>query len=493
MRLSDFSKIILFGVSGGDCPGLNAILAGLVKETAGAGLKVATLQGGFQTLCISPEKFRKGLRIVNPDEAEILAILPSIISGSSRKKLNEKNQENAINNVKNFYAIVLVGGDDHARQAGKLSKLLKEKNIDVPVFIALKTVDNDTAAKPIGAETAIEHQRGDFLSTAVTAWAHRKVSVYENMGRDRGWLTIAAGDIRFGRRDKEHPQRAWILKQTGPAIINLIPEKPSYLVDLLIEVIGRMSRRVSLYDARLRPIGKSLGLYALPNVCEGYQFKDFAKHHQEKKDTLFYRLLELDDSLKAKFYATKEYDIHGNPKLAGLSNYIVSAIKYTPELAEYDSCLKRAVAILRKRMQSAGVLEEDVFAKEERPKSCLSIISGVRQNVPNYIIRGQEQNIYDRTYGLNIGKYALRAIQKSRKQIAAGRSLTHNGLVIAINKDEDPLSTEVRLIPVEDAAKGVDVATVYSDQELRQMGVWWKTPPHGAAGKDMAGQGGRVV
>jgi 6-phosphofructokinase len=316
MKLSDFSKIILFGVSGGDCPGLNAILAGLVKEASGAGFGVATLQGGFQTLCAGPEKFRKGLHIVSPREAEILEILPSVISGSSRKKLNEKNQENAISNVKNFYAILLVGGDDHARQAGKLAKLLKEGNINVPVFIALKTVDNDTAALPIGADTAVEHQRGDFLSTAVTAWAHRKVSVYENMGRNRGWLTLSAGDIRLSRRDKEHPERPWVLKQVGPAIINLIPEKPSYLADLLIEVMERMSSQEVLYNARLQPIGKTLRLYALLNVCEGYQLKDFTKIHQENRDTLFYRLLELDDILKAKFYATKECDIHDNPKLS---------------------------------------------------------------------------------------------------------------------------------------------------------------------------------
>jgi len=290
------------------------------------------------------------------------------------------------------------------------------------------------------------------------------------MGRDRGWVTIGAGDIRLSERDKEHPQRAWILKQVGPAIVNLIPEKPSYLVDLLIEITERMSQEDILYDARLRPIGKTLRLYALPNVCEGYQFKDFAKSHQKNKDTLFYQLLALDHILKAKFYATKEYDIHGNPKLAGLSDYIVSAIKYIPALARYDSRLKKAVCLLRKRMREAGVLEKEIFGKEGR----LEIITGTRQNMPNYIIRGLEQNIYDKTYGLNIGRHAFGVIQKARKQIVAGQTLTYIGFVIAINKDEDPRTTEVRLIPVEDAAKCVDVTTVYTDGELRKMGVWWK-------------------
>lgn len=474
LKAINFSRTILFGVSGGDCPGLNAILSGLLANIGSSKIKVATLQGGFKTLCAKTEMFLKGLRVVNPDELKILAMLPSIISGSSRTKLNKENQENAVNNVSVFYALVLVGGDDHARQAGKLAELLKKRNIQVPVFIALKTVDNDTVARPIGADTAIEHQRGDFLSTAVSAWAHRRISIFENMGRDRGWITIGTGTIRLSERDKKHAERAWILKQVGPAIINLIPEKPSYLADLLIEIINRMSQKEILYDARLRPIGETLRLYVLPNACEGYQFKDFAGRHRKKKDTLFYRLLALDPILKAKFYAAREHDIYGNPKLAGLSEYIASAIKYIPALTKYDMRLKRAVSVLVKRMKDTGILEEKLFGKEKYRKSQLSIISGVRNNVPNFIIRGQVQNIQDRTYGINIGRYAFKAIQIARKQINSGHPLVNNGFVIAMNKDKDPLTARMSLIPVEDAAKGVDVAVVYSDLELRRMGVWWR-------------------
>jgi len=340
----------------------------------------------------------------------------------------------------------------------------------MPIFIALKTVDNDTVAKPIGADTAIEHQRGDFLSTAVTAWAHRKTSVYENMGRDRGWITIGAGNTRLNARDKKCPDRPWALKQTGAAVINLIPERPSYLAGLLIEILGRMSQEEPLYDAKLRPTGKALRLYALPNICEGYQFKDFAKTHQDRKDTLFYRLLELDSSLKAKFYSTKEYDIHGNPKLAGLSDYIVSAIKNIPGLAECDNRLKKALDLLRDRMKQAGVSEKEVFGRERG----IEIISGVRQNMPNYIIRGLRQNIYDKTYGLNIGKRAFAEIRKARKQITGGNHFTHTAFVIAINKDRDPLKTPVRLMRIQDATRGVDVTTVYTDAQLRKMGVWWR-------------------
>jgi 6-phosphofructokinase len=78
-----FSRTILFGVSGGDCPGLNAILSGLVESVGKSEIQIATLQGGFQTLCAKPEMFMKGVRVINPDEVQHLADLPSIISGSS--------------------------------------------------------------------------------------------------------------------------------------------------------------------------------------------------------------------------------------------------------------------------------------------------------------------------------------------------------------------------------------------------------------------------
>ncbi|MFA6350689.1 MAG: ROK family protein, partial [Candidatus Omnitrophota bacterium] len=468
----DPAKTILFGVSGGDCPGLNSVLSGLAQAAAKEGLQVATLEGGFKTLCSSPEEFAKGLRIIKQDEIAALADMPSIISGSSRVKISEKNQANAIANVQGYYAVVLVGGDDHARQAGKLAELLKENGVEVPVFAVLKTVDNDTNASPIGADTAIEHARMDFLSTCVTAWAHKRISVFEVMGRERGWVTVGAGDIRISERDRKIPGMVWALTQTAGSVINLIPERTSYLVDFLVEVINRIAGNEISYDANLLPIREAIRLYANINICEGYQFRDFAPEHREARDTLFYRLLELDPELKEKFYAAREYDIHGNPKLAGLYVFVASAIKYIPELANSDPKLMSAVSALRQKLQDLGIPEKEVFGKEGERE----IISGVRPNMPNFIIRGLAPNKYDRCYGLNIGKRAFAAAKKARQEINRGRELVTTGLAIALDKKQNALKIKPALWPIDEAARGVEVTETYSDMQLREMGIWWSEP-----------------
>ena len=296
------------------------------------------------------------------------------------------------------------------------------------------------------------------------------------MGRKRGWVTIGAGDIRINESDKAVREREWIIKQIGGSIINLIPEKPSYLSDLLVEVVNRMSQEEVSYDANLRPVGKSLRLYVNINVCEGYQFKDvITERHREKKDTLFYRLLEIDTSLRERFYAVREFDPHGNPKLAGLSNYIVAALKYLPELAKYDSQLNKVLDILRQKMQEQGISEKEVFGEGNANGEERTIISGIRQNLPNYTIRGQLPDIQDKTYGSNIGEFAFTTIQEARAQIESTKKLTLTGYAIAIEKNQDPLTTQPKLMDIEYAAKAQEVTDVYKKaEELRQMGVWWK-------------------
>jgi len=82
--------------------------------------------------------------------------LPTCAGRSSRAKLPSQKKEPekfnqaidaVIKNAQDFYAVVLVGGDDHANQAAIIAEELKKRNIPVPIFAALKTVDNDTTAR----------------------------------------------------------------------------------------------------------------------------------------------------------------------------------------------------------------------------------------------------------------------------------------------------------------------------------------------------------
>ncbi|MFA5402105.1 MAG: 6-phosphofructokinase, partial [Candidatus Omnitrophota bacterium] len=266
------NRAILVGLSGGDCAGVNPALAGIITEAAGLGLQAVTMDGGLQTLCAPKEIFIRGLTLRDSREKDFLIYLPTCIAGSSREKITEKNRKFALENAKDFYGVVLIGGDDHAKQSQDFAEYLQAEKIKLPVYIALKTVDNDTTAQPLGTYTAVHYQRRFFYATAITAWAHQKPSGVECMGRDRGCLLAEVGDIRIHPEDADI---AWEITSTRESVIMLIPEKPAYLVDLLLEVLKRFSQEETTYNALLEPVKtRPMRLYANLLISEGYQFKD---------------------------------------------------------------------------------------------------------------------------------------------------------------------------------------------------------------------------
>jgi len=151
---------------------------------------------------------------------------------------------------------------------------------------------------------------------------------------------------------------------------------------------------------------------------------------------------------------------------------VVAGIKYLPTLAQHDAELAQALADLKVVMKEQKVSEKEVFKSEEAAAGQKrTIISGVRQNLPNYIIRGLNPNANDRAYGRSIGETIFKAIDTAHNQIDNQQPLTMTGKVAAINKNEDPLITPARLMEPSIAAKGVEVTDTYSDVQLRDMGV----------------------
>ncbi|HEX3613312.1 MAG TPA: 6-phosphofructokinase [Sporichthyaceae bacterium] len=191
---------------GGDCPGLNAVIRGVVRK--GVGTYGHEFVG-----------FRDGWR--GPLEAltmplgvpEVRGILPrgGTILGSSRT--NPIKVDGGVERIrKNLSelgvdALIAIGGED---TLGVATRLHAE---GVPVVGVPKTIDNDLSATDytFGFDTAVNVATEAIDRLHTTAESHHRALVVEVMGRHAGWIALHSG-------------------MAGGANLILIPEVPFDIV-----------------------------------------------------------------------------------------------------------------------------------------------------------------------------------------------------------------------------------------------------------------------
>lgn len=195
-------NIRTIGVStgGGDAPGLNAVIRGLVKSAIDDyGWRVVGVTNGFDGL-IWPEQCRE-MRM-----ADVSGILPrgGTILGTTNRGNPFKYQlrEGGGTIDKDFSpqclanlhrlridAMVVIGGD------GTLSIAHDFHNLGMKVVGVPKTIDNDLSATEVtfGFDTALQSATDALDRLHTTAESHHRVMVLELMGRDAGWIALHAG------------------------------------------------------------------------------------------------------------------------------------------------------------------------------------------------------------------------------------------------------------------------------------------------------------
>ncbi|MFC1416793.1 6-phosphofructokinase [Streptacidiphilus cavernicola] len=173
---------------GGDCPGLNAVIRGIVRK-------------GTQLYDYEFLGFRDGWR--GPLEAattplgipEVRGILPlgGTILGSSRT--NPLKVVDGVRRVRENLdkfevdALVAIGGEDTLGVAA----VLHEHGVNV-VGVP-KTIDNDLNATDytFGFDTAVNIATEAIDRLHTTAESHKRVLVIEVMGRHAGWIALHSG------------------------------------------------------------------------------------------------------------------------------------------------------------------------------------------------------------------------------------------------------------------------------------------------------------
>ena len=187
---------------GGDCPGLNAVIRGVVQVIHNAGGESIGLLEGWRG-AISGEHM-----VLNPEITRPIISLGGTILGSSRTNpFKNSDQIDAV--CKTFEdleldALVAIGGDD---TLGVASKLYSERKL--PTIGCPKTIDNDLSAtdQTFGFDTCINIVTESIDRLRTTADSHRRILVVEVMGRHAGWIAcysaIASGADYFMVPERE--------------------------------------------------------------------------------------------------------------------------------------------------------------------------------------------------------------------------------------------------------------------------------------------------
>src|SRR5256885_10903132 len=185
--------------SGGDCPGLNAVLRGVVLASEKLGWEVVGFRDGVEGLLppgdhvILDRKSTGGImalggtiigttnrgHFVSKIGGGDRTVVPANVIADAKKILDELNVK----------ALVIVGGDGSMVTAQQLQEA-GINCIGVP-----KTIDNDleATAMTFGFDSAVDVVMDALDRLHTTATSHKRVMVVEVMGRHAGWIALHGG------------------------------------------------------------------------------------------------------------------------------------------------------------------------------------------------------------------------------------------------------------------------------------------------------------
>jgi 6-phosphofructokinase 1 len=185
--------------SGGDCPGLNAVIHGVVGAADQLGWEVIGFRDGFEGL-LPPGDFT----VLKPkDTIGILKLGGTILGTTNKGHFAAKIGKGDIAEVPpeivakakqtmdelGITALVVVGGD------GSLTTGLQLYREGWPIIGVPKTIDNDLSATAFtfGFDSAVSTVVDALDRLHTTGESHKRIMVLEVMGRHAGWIALWGG------------------------------------------------------------------------------------------------------------------------------------------------------------------------------------------------------------------------------------------------------------------------------------------------------------
>ena len=209
--------------SGGDCPGLNAVIRAIVRKGEGfyghalVGYKhgwKGVMESNYVELSIDNSRglLHRGGTILGTSR-----LSPTMIENGDeivKKSLEENNVD----------CLITIGGE------GTLSGSASMSQKGINIIGVPKTIDNDISATDVtfGFHTAVQIATDALDRLHTTAESHDRVMVVEVMGRHAGWIATYSGIA-------------------GGADAVLIPEEP-FEIDQVCDLIKRRHTRGSKFS-----------------------------------------------------------------------------------------------------------------------------------------------------------------------------------------------------------------------------------------------------
>ncbi|MFF4530175.1 6-phosphofructokinase [Streptomyces sp. NPDC001407] len=200
--------------SGGDCPGLNAVIRSVVhRAVVDHGDEVIGFHDGWRGL------LEADYRKLDLDAVAGILATGGTLLGSSR--VQPAQLRDGVERAKGHLAdlgldvVIPIGGEGTLKAARLLS------DAGLPVVGVPKTIDNDIASTDVtfGFDTAVGVATDALDRLKTTAESHQRVLIVEVMGRHTGWIALHSG-----------------MAAGAHAIV--VPERP-FDIDELTEVVGR--------------------------------------------------------------------------------------------------------------------------------------------------------------------------------------------------------------------------------------------------------------
>jgi ATP-dependent phosphofructokinase / diphosphate-dependent phosphofructokinase len=212
--------------SGGDCPGLNAVLRGIYCAAEELGWEVLGFRDGFEgmlaeggdTMMLNREN-TAGIMQVG---GTILGTtnkghFTSKVAGGDRTEIPEEVIVKSSRTCRDLdlSAIIAIGGD------GSMNTALHLYRAGFPIIGVPKTIDNDleATAMTFGFDSAVACVTDALDRLHTTAASHKRVIVLQVMGRHAGWIALWGGIA-------------------GAADVILIPEIP-FSLEQVADVVRR--------------------------------------------------------------------------------------------------------------------------------------------------------------------------------------------------------------------------------------------------------------